>query len=109
VSWIYLRENPERIRGALLNGHVDEVVALRGTAPDELAAAMHPFGYGEQLAVSKAALDVDGDGVPDEPRLHELAVLPLLCMPNPNQAPTYPFQDRVVPRFLRSTMSQIRG
>jgi len=51
---------------------------LRATAFDELAAAMHKFGYWEQLEAIEIALDKDEDDVPDELLLRELAVLPLL-------------------------------
>jgi len=108
MGWIYLQENRERVRGALLNGHVDEVVMLRATAFDELAAAMHKFGYWEQLEAIEIALDKDEDDVPDELLLRELAVLPLLRIPNPYQAPTYLFQDHGVLRFLGFTVAQIR-
>jgi len=108
MSWIYLQENRERVREALLNGHVDEVVTLRATAFDELAAAMHTFGYWEQLGAIEIALDKDSDDVPDELLLRELAVLPLLRIPNPHQAPTYLFQDHGVLRFLGFTVAQIR-
>jgi hypothetical protein len=108
MSWIYLQENRERVRAALLNGHVDEVVSLRATAFDELAAAMHTFGYWEQLEAIEITLDKDEDDVPDELLLRELAVLPLLRIPNPNQAPTYLFQDYGVLRFLGFTVAQIR-
>lgn len=82
MGWIYLQENRERVREALLNGHVDEVVTLRATAFDELAAAMHTFGYWEQLAMITVALDKDGDDVPSELLMRELAVLPLLSLPD---------------------------
>jgi len=108
MSWIYLQENRERVREALLNGHVDEVVTLRATAFDQLAAAMHTFGYWEQLAAIEVGLDKDDDDVPDGLLLRELAVLPLLRIPNPNQAPTYLFQDYGVLRFLGFTVAQIR-
>jgi hypothetical protein len=108
MSWIYLRENRDRVRKALLNGHVDEVLTLRATAFDELAAAMHEFGYWAQLESIKVALDKDDDDVPDELLLRELAVLPLLRIPNPSQAPTYLFQDYGVLRFLGFTVAQIR-
>jgi len=108
MSWIYLHENRERVREALLNGHVDEVVTLRATAFDELASAMHTFGYWKQLEAIEVTLDKDGDDVPDGLLLRELAVLPLLRIPNPNQAPTYLFQDYGVLRFLGFTVAQIR-
>ena len=108
MGWIYLQENRERVREALLNGHVDEVVTLRATAFDELAAAMHTFGYWEQLAMITVALDKDGDDVPSELLMRELAVLPLLRIPNPHQAPVYLFQDHGVLRFLGFTVAQIR-
>jgi len=108
MSWVYLQENRERVRVALLNGHVDEVVSLRATAFDELAAAMHTFGYWGQLEAIEITLDKDEDDVPDELLLRELAVLPLLRIPNPNQAPTYLFQDYGVLRFLGFTVAQIR-
>jgi hypothetical protein len=108
MSWIYLHENRDRVRQALLNGYVDEVVTLRATAFDELAAAMHMFGYWEQLASIKTTLDKDDDDVPDELIMRELAVLPLLRIPNPYQAPVYLFQDHGVLRFLGFTVAQIR-
>jgi hypothetical protein len=88
MSWIQLRENRERVLNALSAGHADEVVMGQATAFDELAAAMYTFGYWDQLAAIEADLDKDEDGVPDELLLRELAVLPLLRIPNPHQAPT---------------------
>jgi hypothetical protein len=108
MSWIYLRENRERVREALRQGRVDEVVPLRATAFDELAAVMHTFGYWEQLEAIEVALDKDEDDVPNELLMRELAVLPLLRIPNPYQAPTYLFQDHGVLRFLGFTVAQIR-
>lgn len=108
MSWIYLHENRDRVRQALLKGHVDEVVTLRATAFDELAAAMHTFGYWEQLESITIAMDKDDDDVPDELVVRELAVLPLLRIPNPHQAPVYLFQDHGVLRFLGFTVAQIR-
>ncbi|HIE54340.1 MAG TPA: hypothetical protein EYP90_04020 [Chromatiaceae bacterium] len=108
MSWIYLRENRQRVRAALQEGYVDEVVALRATSFDELAATMHVFGYWEQLACIEVELDKDEDDVPDELLLRELAVLPLLRIANPHQAPVYLFQDHGVLRFLGFTVAQIR-
>jgi hypothetical protein len=108
MGWIYLRENRDRVRQALLKGHVDEVVTLRATAFDELAAAMHAFGYWEQLASITIVMDKDEDDVPDELVKRELAVLPLLRIPNPHQAPVYLFQDHGVLRFLGFTVAKIR-
>ena len=64
MSCIYLQENRDRVRQALLQGHVDEVVTWQATAFDELAAAMHTFGYWEQLECIVITLDKgDDDGV----------------------------------------------
>jgi len=41
MSWIELRQNRQRVRGALREGYVDEVVACRATAFDEMAGAMN--------------------------------------------------------------------
>ena len=82
MSWIKLTENRERVRAALLDGYVDEVVMCRATAFDELAAAMHAFGYWDQLEVIEIKLDKDEDDVPNELLRRELAVLPLLRIPN---------------------------
>ena len=108
MSWIYLHENRERVRQALLSGHVDEVVTLRATAFDELAAAMHTFGYWEQLESITVVMDKDDDDVPSELVVRELAVLPLLRIANPHQAPVYLFQDHGVLRFLGFTVAQMR-
>jgi hypothetical protein len=108
MSWIQLRENRERVLEALSAGHADEVVMCQATAFDELAAAMHAFGYWDQLEAIEADLDKDEDDVPNELLLRELAVLPLLRIPNPHQAPTYLFQDHGVLRFLGFTLAQIR-
>ena len=108
MSWIYLRENQERVRQALREGQVDEVVTLRATEFDRLAAAMHVFGYWEQLAAIKIGLEKDDYDVPDELLVRELAVLPLLRIPNPHQAPVYLFQDHGVLRYLGFTVAQIR-
>lgn len=108
MSWIELRENQHRVREALREGYVDEVIACRATAFDELAGAMTAFGYWEQLEGIEVKLDKDGDDVPSELLMRELAVLPLLRIPNPHQAPTYLFQDHGVLRFLGFTLAQIR-
>ena len=108
MSWIYLRENQERVREALRAGRVDEVVTLRATEFDKLAAAMQAFGYWDQLTSVKIEMDKDDDDVPDELLLRELAVLPLLRIPNPYQAPIYLFQDHGVLRYLGFTVAQIR-
>jgi hypothetical protein len=108
MGWICLQENRQRVRAALLSGHVDEVITLRATAFDELAAAMHTFGYWTQLESIEITLDKDGDDVPAGLILRELGVLPLLRIPNPNQAPTYLFQDYGVLRFLGFTVAQMR-
>jgi hypothetical protein len=62
----------------------------------------------KQLEAIEVTLDKDGDDIPDELLLRELAVLPLLRIPNPNQAPTYLFQDYGVLRFLGFAVTQIR-
>jgi hypothetical protein len=80
VSWIDLRENQERVRQALQEGQVNEVVTLRATGFDKLAAAMHQFGYWDQL----------------------------LRTPNPHQAPVYLHQDHGVLRYLGFTVAEIR-
>jgi hypothetical protein len=108
MGWIQLRENRQRVRKALQQGVVDEVIACRATAFDELAGAMHAFGYWEQLDEIEIALEKDADDVPNELLKHELGVLPLLRIPNPYQAPTYLFQDEGVLRFLGFTFSEIR-
>lgn len=109
MAWIELRENRQRVRAALREGVVDEVVACRATAFDELAGAMQTFGYWDQLQEITIALEKDADDVPNELLLRELAVLPLLRIPNPYQAPTYLFQDEGVLRFLGFTLRQIRA
>jgi hypothetical protein len=108
MSWIQLKENQDRVCEALSAGQVDEVIMCQATAFDELAAAMHAFGYWDQLKVIEADLDKDGDDVPNDLLLRELAVLPLLRIPNPYQAPIYLFQDHGVLRFLGFTLAQIR-
>jgi len=108
MGWIHLHENRQRVREALQTGYVDEVVTLRATAFDELAAAMYTFGYWEQLECIKVDLDKDEDDVPNELLLRELAMLPLLRIANPHQAPVYLFQDHGVLRFLGFTVAQIR-
>ena len=108
MSWIKLRENRQRVRKALREGYVDEVVACRATAFDELAGAMNGFGYWRQLECIEVELDKDEDDVPSRLLKRELAVLPLLRIPNPYQAPIYLFQDHGVLRFLGFTLAQIR-
>jgi hypothetical protein len=108
MSWIKLTENRERVREALLDGYVDEVVACRATAFDQLAGAMNAFGYWEHLEEIEVELEKDEDDVPNELLLRELATMPLLRIPNPYQVPTYLFQDHGVLRFLGFTLKQIR-
>lgn len=108
MGWIKLDENQTRVREALLDGYVNEVVMCQATALDELAAAMHAFGYWDQLEEIEIELEKDGDDVPNDLLLRELAVMPLLRIPNPHQAPTYLFQDPGVMRFLGFTVAQMR-
>ena len=84
MGWIYLKENRERVHQALREGYVDEVLTLRATEFDRLAAAMHTFGYWDQLTSIKTKRQKDEDDVPDELLLRELAVLPLLRMVHQN-------------------------
>ena len=92
MGWIQLRENRQRVRKALKQGYVDEVVACRATAFDELVGAMNTFGYWEQLEEIEIDLEKDEDDVPSDLLLRELAVLPLLRIPNPHQAPRIYFK-----------------
>jgi hypothetical protein len=108
TEWIQLRENRQRVRHALRQGVIDEIMACRATAFDELVGAMHTFGYWDQLEEIKIALEKDADDVPNKLLKRELAVLPLLRIPNPYQAPTYLFKDEGVLRFLGFTLSEIR-
>ena len=108
MGWIQLRENRRHVRRAMRRGVVDEVVACRATAFDELAGAMETFGYWDELEQITVALEKDADDVPNELLLRELAVLPLLRIANPHQAPTYLFQDVGVMRFLGFTLAEIR-
>ncbi len=107
MSWIKLEENRERVLEALESGYVDEVFACRATRFDELAGAMKAFGYFDQLEAIKIDLDKGDEDVPNELVKRELAVLPLLRIPNPHQAPTYLFQDHGVLKFIGFTMRQI--
>lgn len=108
MAWIKLTENRKQVQQALVDGYVDEVVACRATAFDKLAGAMYEFGYWDQLELIEIELDKDEDDVPSELVVRELAVLPLLRIPNPHQAPLYLFQDHGVLRFLGFTLAQIR-
>lgn len=108
MAWIQLRENRQRVRKAMQQGVVDEVVACRATAFDELAGAMYILGYWDALEEIRITLEKDNDDVPNELLLRELAVLPLLRIPNPYQAPTYLFQDVGVMRFIGFTLTEIR-
>lgn len=108
MVWIRLTENRKRVQKALVNGYVDEVVACRATAFDQLVGAMEEFGYWEQLGTIEVDLEKDEDDVPNDLLIRELAVLPLLRIPNPHQAPTYLFQDHGVLRQLGFTVEQIR-
>jgi len=108
MSWVMLKENRERVLAALRQGYVDEVTLCTVNVFDRLAAALYELGYWKHLELIKIKLEKDQDDVPNELLLRELAVLPLLRIPNPHQAPTFLFQDHGVLRFLGFTARQIR-
>jgi hypothetical protein len=108
MSWIRLVENQERVRQALLEHHVDEVVICNTNYFDKMAAAMHEVGYWQHLQKIKIDLDKDGDDVPNDLLVRELAVMPLLRIANPHQAEAFLFQDHGVLRFLGFTLQQVR-
>ncbi|MEA3346117.1 MAG: hypothetical protein U9Q78_07750 [Chloroflexota bacterium] len=54
MSWIELGQNRKRVREGLREAWVDEVVVCWATAFDELAAAMHAFGYRADIPRKRA-------------------------------------------------------
>jgi hypothetical protein len=102
-------ENQERVRQALLEHHVDEVVICNTTYFDKMAAAMEEMGYWHQLQKIRIDLDKDDDDVPNDLLMRELAVMPLLRIANPHQAQAFLFQDHGVLRFLGFTLQQLRS
>ena len=109
MAWIRLVENQERVRRALLAHHVDEVAICNTNYFDKMAAAMHELGYWQHLQKIKIDLDKDGDDVPNDLLVRELAVMPLLRIANPHQAQAFLFQDHGVLRFLGFTLQQMRS
>jgi len=109
MAWIRLVENQQRVRQALLEHHVDALVICNTNYFDKMAAAMHALGYWQHLELIRIDLDKDGDDVPNELLLRELAVMPLLRIANPHQAEAFLFQDHGVLRFLGFTLQHIRS
>jgi hypothetical protein len=108
MGWIRLVENQQRVRQALLQGYVDEVVVCNTNCFDKMAGAMYELGYWQSLELVETDLEKDQDDVPNELLFRELAVLPLLRIANPHQAPAFLFQDHGVLRFLGFTIKDIR-
>lgn len=108
MGWIRLVENQVRVRQALLQGYVDEVVVCNTNYFDKMAGAMFELGYWQDLACIQVSLEKDADDVPNALLVRELAVLPLLRIPNPHQVPAFLFQDHGVLRFLGFTLQEIR-
>jgi hypothetical protein len=109
MVWIHLVENQERVRQALREHHVDEVVICNTNYFDKMAAAMQELGYWQHLQKIEIDLDKDGDDVPNDLLVRELAVMPLLRIANPHQAEAFLFQDHGVLRFLGFTLQQVRS
>ena len=102
-----LRRNQRAVDRALLDGQYDAVLNTSTQRLDEFVGLMVETGLFEQLPLLQPSGRC-GD-VPEELLLRELAVLPLLDIPNIHQAERFLLQDAAVLQFLGFTVEQIQN
>jgi hypothetical protein len=100
-----LRHNQRAVDRALTEGAYDAVVNTSTQRLDQFVGLMQATGLFDLLPLLAPAARA-GD-VPEEMLLRELAVLPLLEIPNVHQAGRFLLQDPAVLRFLGFTVEQI--
>ena len=105
MSFRLLRHNQRAVDRALMDGQYDAVVNTSTQRLDEFVGLMHATGLFDLLPLLRPPTRA-GD-VPEELLLRELAVLPLLDIPNVHQAGRFLLQDPAVLRFLGFTVEQI--
>lgn len=101
-----LRRNQRAVDRALLDGHYDAVLNTSTQRLDEFVGLMLETGLFDQLPLLQPSGRC-GD-VPEALLLRELAVLPLLDIPNIFQAERFLLQDAAVLHFLGFTVAQIQ-
>lgn len=101
-----LRHNQRAVDQALMDGEYDAVLHTSTQRLDEFVGLMQATGLFELLPLL-APPGRAGD-VPEEMLLRELAVMPLLNLPNVHQAGRFLLQDPAVLRFLGFTAEQIQ-
>lgn len=101
-----LRHNQRAVDRALMAGEYDLVLHTTAQRLDEFVGLMAHTGLFDLLPLLAPAGRA-GD-VPEEMLLRELAVLPLLNIPNVHQAGRFLLQDPAVLRFLGFTVEQIQ-
>jgi hypothetical protein len=106
MAWRLLRHNQRAVDRALMDGQYDLVLNTSVQRLDEFVGLMQATGLFDLLPLlipSGRAGDV-----PEELLLRELAVLPLLDIPNVHQAGRFLLQDPAVLHFLGFTVEQLR-
>ena len=106
MAFQLLRHNQRAVDRALQDGAYDLVLHTTHQRLDEFVGLMASTGLFELLPLL-APPGRAGD-VPEELLLRELAILPLLDIPNVYQAERFLLQDAAVLRFLGFTVEQIR-
>jgi hypothetical protein len=102
-----LRRNQRVVDQALLDGEYDAVFNTATQRLDEFVGLMVATSLFDQLALLQPPGRC-GD-VPEELLLRELAVLPVLDIPNIHQAERFLLQDPAVLHFLGFTLEQIQN
>lgn len=100
-----LRHNQRAVDRALAAGEYDAVLNTSVQRLDQFVGLMQATGLFDLLPLLSPPARA-GD-VPEEMLLRELAVLPLLDIPNVHQAGRFLLQDPAVLRFLGFTVEQI--
>jgi hypothetical protein len=106
VQFRLLRHNQRAVDRALQEGEYDAVFQTCTQRLDEFIGLMHATGVFDLLPLLSPPGRA-GD-VPEDLLLRELAVLPLLDIPNVHQAGRFLLQDPAVLHFLGFTLEQIR-
>jgi Transposase DDE domain len=106
VALRLLRQNQQAVDQALIDGEYDTVLHTSTQRLDQFVGLMQATGLFDLLPLLKP-LARAGD-VPEEMLLRELAVMPLLQIPNVHQAGHLLLGDPAVLRFLGFTVEQIQ-
>ena len=106
MAFRLLRHNQKAVDRALLDGEYDLVLHTTAQRLDEFVGLMAATGLFDLLP--RLAPPGRAGDVPEEMLLRELAVLPLLNIPNVHQAGRFLLQDPAVLYFLGFTVEQIQ-